>query len=93
MREGDRKNVCKKRLRFIMLEIEVFYMEIVQISKEELYNLIRKAVREELIEILKEAEPTEDEIEAYADALREMKEKKLKSLEELKNELESPDNK
>ncbi len=57
-----------------MLEIEVFYMEIVQISKEELYNLIRKAVREELIEILKEAEPTEDEIEAYADALREMKE-------------------
>ena len=62
-------------LIFITLEIEIVYMEIIQISKEELYNLIRKAVREEFIEILNEVEPTEDEIEAYADALREIKEK------------------
>ncbi len=80
-------------LIFITLEIEIVYIEIIQISKEELYHLIRKAVREEFIEILNEVEPTEDEIEAYADALREIKEKKLKSLEELKNELEGSVNK
>ena len=53
----------------------IFNMKIIQISEEELYHLIRKAVRAVLIEILNEVEPTEDEIKAYADALREIKEK------------------